>query len=188
MTGLGLTSVLMVTCLPNLDMVDDFLLHSKFGPFASVLVPVALVILYPTPTGSTRTRSDTAYILAAGSGISLGHWLSFQFGFMSLAVTPPPYEIIPPTWTWASLVIVRMVLGVSVLLGVRAVFAAFTRHVVGRITGKNRQNVEAAKYADAIELSLKYITYCALAVGMILVPPTLFNAVGIERETFFTEL
>src|SRR5664279_1232096 len=101
----------MAVMIPYLGTVDDFLLHSKLAPFACILVPLAMVAFYPTPHHWNTTRRDTTYILAAGSGISLGHWLSYQSGFMMRATTPPPYEIIPPTWTWAGLVIVRMCLG-----------------------------------------------------------------------------
>ena len=188
LAGLALIAGLMGVFLPYLDAMDSFLLHSPFAPLACILVPLGMVILYPTPHRWNTTRRDTTYILAAGSGISLGHWLSYQSGFMMHATSPPPYDIIPPTWTWAGLVVVRMVLGVSVLLGVRAVVATVTYRIACRLAGIDASDTAAAKRHTVVDLSHKYITYTTIAVGMVFAAPMLFRALGIERETFFTEI
>jgi sphingosine-1-phosphate phosphatase 1 len=188
LAGLGLITGLMALLLPYLGTVDYFLLHSQLAPLICILVPLALVLIYPTPHCWNTTRRDTTYILAAGSGISLGHWLSFQSGFMMQATTPPPYDIIPPTWTWAALVVVRMALGVGVLLAVRAVVAAVTYRIACRLAGIDPRDTAAARRHTVVDLSHKYITYTTIAAGMVFAAPMLFRAIGIERETYFTEI
>jgi len=188
LAGLALISALMVVFLPYLGTIDDFLLHSKFAPIACILVPLTLAVLYPAPHQWQVTRRDTTYILAAGSGITLGHWLSFQCGFMVQATMPPPYDIILPTWTWAGLVLVRMGLGVGVLLCVRFIVSSITYRVACLLAGIDHRDVESAKCHAVIDMSHKYITYATLAIGMVFAPPMLFRTLGIERETFFTEI
>ena len=188
MVGLALISALMICFLPYLGAIDDFLLHSKCAPIICITVPLTLAVLYPTPHEWHTTRRDTTYILAAGSGITLGHWLSYQCGFMVRASTPPPYDIIPPTWTWVGLVVVRMTVGVGVLLCVRFVVSVLTYRIACLLAGIDHRNVEVAKRNIVIDMSHKYITYATLAIGMVFAPPMLFRALGIERETFFTEI
>jgi sphingosine-1-phosphate phosphatase 1 len=188
LAGLALISGLMALMLPYLGALDYFLLHSQLAPLACIAVPLALVAFYPTPHCWNTTRRDTTYILAAGSGISLGHWLSFQSGFMMQATSPPPYDIIPPTWTWAALVVIRMALGVGVLLVLRAVVGVVTYRFACYLAGLDPRDTVAARQHTVVDLSHKYITYTTLAAGMVFAAPMLFRFLGIERETYFTEI
>lgn len=188
LAGLGLIFMLMAVCLPFLSRVDDFLLHSRFAPLVCVFVPLAMTMLYPTPGQWNVTRRDTTYILAAGTGVALGHWVSYQYGYMMRATTSPPYDIIPPTWTWTGLIFVRIAIGVGVLLSLRAVVMVVLYRIACLVAGIDHRDVEAARRHIGVDMSHKYITYVLLSFGMVLTPPTLFHALGIERETYFTEI
>ena len=186
--GLLYVAVLMFVFLPHLAVIDHFLLYSPYAPVSCVLVPLLLCIVYPTPSAGYTARGDTMLIMSAGSGVALGHWMSFQYGFMHKASLPPPYRIILPTWTWAGLILLRMTIGVIVLLIIRQAVAAVVCRVACYIAGVDHKDRAAARQHFAVELSYKFVTYATISVGMVYSAPAMFRALGIERETFFTEI
>jgi len=186
--GLLYVAALMVVFLPHLAVIDQFLLYSPYAPVSCVLVPVLLCIVYPAPSEWSTAHGDTMLIMSAGSGVALGHWMSFQYGFMHKASLPPPYSIIPPTWTWAGLVVLRMTIGVIVLLIIRQAVAAVVYRVACHIAAVDHRDRAAARQHFAVELPYKFVTYATISVGMVYAAPAMFRALGIERETFFTEI
>jgi len=186
--GLLYVAALMVVFLPYLGVIDQYLLYSQYAPIVCVLVPLLLCIVYPEPNQWSTARGDTTLIVSASSGVALGHWISFQYGFMHKANLPPPYNIIPPTWTWAGLVILRMVTGVLMLLLVRQTVAAVAYRIACYIAGVDHRDRVAARQRFAVELPYKFVTYASISVGMVYAAPAMFRALGIERETFFTEI
>jgi len=56
------------------------------------------------------------------------------------------------------------------------------------IAGVDYRHRVAAKRHFAVELPYKFVTYSAISVGMVYAAPAMFRALGIERETFFTEI
>ena len=186
--GLLYVAALMIVFLPYLGVIDQFLLYSPYAPVVCIVVPLLLCIIYPAQNQWSSARSDTVLILSAGSGVALGHWMSFQYGFMHKASLPPPYDIIPPTWTWAGLVVLRMMTGVSVLLFLRQTVAAAVYHIACFIAGVDSRDHVVARQHFAVELPYKFVTYATISVGMVYAAPAMFRALGIERVTFFTEI
>lgn len=186
--GLLYVAVLMVVVLPYLGAIDQFLLYSPYAPAVCIVVPLLLCLVYPTPAQWSTARGDTTLIMSAGSGVALGHWMSFQYGFMQKASLPPPYDIIPPTWAWAGLVALRMTAGVVVLLTVRQCVAAVAYRIACHIAGVDHRDRATAGRQFAVELPYKFVTYATISVAMVYVAPAMFRALGIERETFFTEI
>lgn len=178
---------LMLCCLPLFGAIDDFILHSLYSPAVCILVPLLLCIFYPTLDKWSTARGDTTIILAVGAGVGLGHWVCYQYGYMQKAQTSPPYDIIPPTWTWAGLAVLRMLIGVVVLLTSRAAIKFLTLRSACYLAGCDRNNGDAVKTL-IIELPYKFITYTVVAFMMVFLVPMIFRILGIERETFFTEI
>ena len=104
---LGFISTLMMVFFPLLDPIDDFLLHSSLSPAVCILIPLLLCIFYPPSERWNSARGDTTIIMASNTGVALGHWICYQYGYMQKASTLPPYNIIPPTFNWAGLVVLR---------------------------------------------------------------------------------
>lgn len=186
--GLLYVAALMVVFLPYLGVIDQFLLYSQYAPVVCVVVPLLLCLVYPAPNQSITARGDTLLIVSAASGVALGHWMSFQYGFMHKASLPPPYDIIPPTWTWAGLVVLRMTTGVIVLLILRQTVAVVAYRIACCVAGVDHRDRAAAREHFAVELPYKFVTYATISVGMVYAAPAMFRALGIERETFFTEI
>ena len=188
LVGLLYVAALMLVFLPYLAVIDEFLLYSPYAPVSCVVVPLLLCVVYPAPAEWSTARGDTMLIMSAGSGVALGHWMSFQYGFMQKASLPPPYSIILPTWTWAGLVVLRMTIGVVVLLILRHVVAAAVYRLACYLTRLDHTDRTAARQHFAVELPYKFVTYATISVGMVYAAPAMFRALGIERETFFTEI
>jgi len=186
--GLLYVAALMAVFLPYLGVIDQFLLFSPYAPIVCTVVPLLLCVIYPAQSQWSSARSDTVLIVSAGSGVALGHWMSFQYGFMHQASLPPPYAIIPPTWSWAGLVVLRMVTGVAVLLFLRQTVAVVVHRVACYMAGVDHRDRVAARQHFAVELPYKFITYATISVGMVYAAPAMFRALGIERVTFFTEI
>jgi len=186
--GLAYVAALMVVFLPYLGVIDQFLLYSPYAPVVCIVVPLLLCIIYPAQSQWSSARSDTVLIVSAASGVALGHWMSFQFGFMHKASLPPPYAIIPPTWTWAGLVVLRMITGVSVLLFLRQTVAVVVYHMACYIARVDHRDRAAARRHFAVELPYKFVTYATISIGMVFAAPAMFRTLGIERVTFFTEI
>ena len=78
LAGVAFAVVLLVTVLPLLDTaVDRWVFTSPNTPIFIVIVPLALIILYPSPPQYTQTKKDTATILFGTCGAMLGSWLRF---------------------------------------------------------------------------------------------------------------
>jgi len=186
--GLLFISFLMAVVLPYLGAIDNFLIHSMYAPIICIVLPITMCLMYPTPNRWSTARGDTTLIVSSAAGVTLGHWLSYQLGFMQKSTSPPPYDIIPPTWTWAGLIVLRMSIGVSVLLVVRYVVGTVVFRIVCLVMHVDHRDRAAAKQLWRVDLPYKFVTYATLSVGMVYAAPVMFRALGIERETFFTEI
>jgi len=116
---------------------------------------------------------------------------------MAKSVSSPPYDIIPPTWTWASLVIVRMSIGVTFLVVLRTVLKVVVHGLVSRLItstppqeekGSNGHGKQGKLLPWSVEMPTKFVTYSTLSAACIIFVPMAFRAIGIERETYFTEI
>ena len=177
----------MAACMPFLNAVDDFILTSPWSPLVSVLVPVTLALLYPSGGRWSTAQGDTTLILAAASGVALGHWVSYQYGFMQKAIIPPPYEIIYPSWHWFWLIIARTIIGILILVVTRTVYKKITYSIACWLSGLDPSN-PLSKQQFVVELPNKFITYSAVAFNAVLIAPMVFRYFEIERETFFMEI
>nr|UCK81541.1 sphingosine-1-phosphate phosphatase 1 [Arenicola marina] len=185
--GLLFVFSLMPVVLPFMDAIDNAILTHPWSPALCLLIPLVMCLAYPTLDRWSTARGDTTLILAVAAGISVGHWVSFQYGFMHKAPTSPPYDIIPPTWQWFGEMLMRLSIGVVILFSTRAVFKAMTLNATCWLAGVDRRD-KAAHQNIRIELPCKFITYAAIAFNTVYLAPQVFRYLGIERETFFTEI
>ena len=185
--GLAYVFALMPVTFPFLDAVDEFMLHSSYSPYVCVLLPLFLCIFYPKLDRWSTARGDTTVILAVSAGVGLGHWFSYQYGFMHRCTEPPPYHIIYPTWMWFGLIWARLVIGVVILFATRAIMKSIVFSVLSLITGLNKAQLKDAQRLS-IEIPNKFITYLSIAFNTVYLAPQIFRILGIERETYFTEI
>jgi len=187
LAGLAFVFGLMVVCFPFLDSIDNFILTHRYAPAALILVPLIMALCYPTIDKWNTARGDTTLILGVGSGIGLGHWFSFQYDFMQRSTTLPPYQIIWPTWHWFGQMLLRLALGVVILIATRVVMKLLSYNLVCYVVGVSKEDMRAHKKLS-VELPYKLITYTFVAFNSVFLAPQIFRYLGIERETYFTEL
>ena len=179
--------LLMPVTFPFLNTIDEFMLTNPHSPYVCVIVPLSLALCYPKLDKWSTARGDTTVILAVSAGVGLGHWFSFQYGFMQRCTDPPPYEIIYPTWLWFGQIWARLVIGVVILVSTRAVMKAIMYNLICVITGIKKTDFKA-RQSLYIELPEKFVTYTVIAFNTVYLAPQVFRILGIERETFFTEI
>ena len=187
LAGLLYVFCLMPIVFPFLDTIDNFMLNSSLSPTMCILVPFTLALCYPTLEKWSTARGDTTVILAVCGGIGLGHWVCFQYGLMEKAVTPPPYDIIPPSWTWFGQMLLRLAIGVVILFSTRAVMKAIMYNTIRLITGMSSAEMKSQQRL-VVELPYKFCTYTVIAFNSVYLAPQVFKFMGIERPTFFTEI
>jgi sphingosine-1-phosphate phosphatase 1 len=177
----------MVICFPFLDVIDHFTLTHHYAPVVVVLVPLALALCYPTLDKWSTARGDTTLILAVTSGLGVGNWFCYQYGFMQRATTLPPYEIIYPTWQWFGQMLLRLALGVVILIATRTIMKLLSYNLICYLLGVNKEDMKSHQKLS-VELPYKFATYMVVAFNFVWLSPQVFRYLGIERETYFTEL
>ncbi|KAJ6634824.1 Glucose-6-phosphate 1-dehydrogenase [Pseudolycoriella hygida] len=96
--GIILTILLMVPLIPTVDYLDHIILSHKLSPLIVLAVSILLIVFYPSPGKWTPTRGDTTMTVSVTAGIQIGAWLNYQLNLLAAPTTPPPYEIIWPTY------------------------------------------------------------------------------------------
>lgn len=71
-------------------------------------------------------RGDTTVIVGVGCGSLLGSWLNYQTGVIREPSLPPPYTIIWPSLNMVGLTLLRTILGLVVIVAVKAIFKSLS--------------------------------------------------------------
>ena len=128
-------------------------------------------------------------------GIHLGCWMNYQLGMLTGPTSPPPYPIIWPTYDQLSgHTMLRMIVGGVILLATRAIFKPLSYLIACQIVNedpkvlKSEKNDIENKAKIFAELSTKFVTYAAMGFAMVIICPIVFQVIGIERSTFYTEM
>ena len=119
--GVVYVAVLIPPYLYIADDLDAFILENPYSPFVSVSLGILLCVIYPAEKTWSPARMDTYIIVAAGTGCAVGFWLNFEMGWIYRAPGFPPYHIIYPDGSILMLMLLRTLVGVVVLVAVRAV-------------------------------------------------------------------
>lgn len=192
--GLLLTVALMLPLVPLVDALDHVLLTAYISPLVVLFISILAIIYYPNSDKWTPTRGDTTMIVSVCAGILIGAWANYQLGHMTAAPDKPPYEIIWPSTPMLGCTILRTVLGLCGVLATRAIAKSFSYAFVCAILGKdknelrNSENSLDNKNKIIVELSYKYFTYGMIGFNTLFIFPTVFNLIGIDRPTFYTEI
>ncbi|XP_042888972.1 uncharacterized protein LOC122264244 [Penaeus japonicus] len=110
---------------------------------------------------------DTTVIVGVGCGSLLGSWLNYQLGITREPTLPPPYTVIWPTLNMAGLSLLRTILGLVVIVAVKAIFKALSfaticallqlRHSIRLMSKYTTTEFEdALDYFKSEGLSVKY--------------------------------
>lgn len=192
--GLMLVTVLLVMILPWVDVLDHLALTHPASPLISFTLTVAMVVCYPATDRWTPARGDTTVIVGVGCGSLLGSWANYQLGIIREPSLPPPYSVIWPTLNMIGLSLLRTILGLVIILAVKAIFKSLSFATICALL-----QVKAEDYMNktggitvrrrlVVELFYKFITYIAIGFTVVYTSPMAFRLIGIERPTFYTEV
>lgn len=133
-------------------------------------------------------------ILSVSVGVQIGAWFNYQTGIMSAAELSPPYAIMWPSYTMMGYMILRTILGVSIVLGLRAVAKDFFYNIICGILKLDPEVMKNTEFSlenrkkNFVELSSKYLMCCLIGFCILYVIPLTFRYFNIERPTFYTEI
>ncbi|XP_042235412.1 sphingosine-1-phosphate phosphatase 2-like isoform X1 [Homarus americanus] len=192
--GLVLVTVLLIMILPWVDTLDHLALTHPASPVISITLTIAMVVCYPATDRWTPARGDTTVIVGVGCGSLLGSWVNYQMGIIREPSLPPPYSVIWPSLNMIGLSLLRTVLGLVIIVAVRAIFKSLSFATICALL-----QVKAEDYVNktgsitvrrrlVVELFYKFITYIAIGFTVVYTGPMAFRLIGIERPTFYTEI
>lgn len=124
----------------------------------------------------STSRGDTAEILGTGAGVACASHLNYALGLMP----DPPLELLPffPPALTAGLVgkaVLRFVLGILILLVIRAVMKALTIPLACKIFCIPCQDIRKARQRMEVELPYRYITYGTVGFSALFLVPCIFS-------------
>ncbi|XP_076053788.1 sphingosine-1-phosphate phosphatase 2-like [Oratosquilla oratoria] len=193
-TGLILTAIILAVTLPWVDTIDQLALTHPWSPVICIILTIAMVVCYPATDRWTPARGDTAVIVGVGCGSLLGAWVNYQLGVIREPSLPPPYTVLWPTFNMMGLSLLRTILGLVVLVAIRAIFKSLSFATVCTLLKVNANDYHSktskvsAHHRIVVELTYKFITYIAIGFTVSYTAPLTFRLIGIERPTFYTEL
>ena len=177
---------LMPAYFAAMDAIDDFILQNPLSPYICFGVGLALCLVYPAGATWSPARMDTYIIVACWTGISIGYYVSFTVGWISVAPGSAPYEIIYPDGPMIGVMALRTLIGVLLLVLTRSICKKISYEASCYVFGRDK-NDPATKYELCVELPCKFFTYSWVAFNAVTLVPYVFRLLSIERESSFTE-
>ncbi|XP_026147032.1 sphingosine-1-phosphate phosphatase 1-like [Carassius auratus] len=177
-----LYSVLILAFLqPMLHDIDTFYLSHSYAPLVVLLVHVGFSLVAFSLDSWSTSRGDTAQALATAVGAALASRLNYQVGLQP----DPPEEGLPLTLplidgALLSRSIMRLLVGVAVLLAVRASMKAVAIPLACRIFGVPSDDVRQARQHAHVELAYRYMVYGTVAYCCVFLVPLLFGFLGLS--------
>lgn len=166
---------------PVLDDIDEFYLSSSYAPLTIFLLHVGLALLAFSLDSWSTSRGDTAQALATGAGGALACHLNHQMGLQRdppLSSLPLRMPIIDGPLLGRSLM--RLLVGVTVLLAVRAVMKAVAIPLACRLFGVPSEDVRKARQNAHVELTYRFLVYGTVAFCCVFLVPLLFDYLNLS--------
>lgn len=176
--------------LPVIWMLDDMLATGNILlPYLVTLIPLSLVMFYPTCHEWSTARSDSTLMLAVGAGTALSLWLIVHGGFHQVEVGEQ-FATVSLERAFAGMftfhAVLRAVIGFVLLVAIRFVMKLITVTVFSTLAGRSSKEA-IVKQLVSVQLPCKFATYTSIALGAVFIAPLLFTAIGINRPGMFLE-
>ncbi|XP_050457248.1 sphingosine-1-phosphate phosphatase 2-like isoform X2 [Cataglyphis hispanica] len=191
--GLILTILLMIPLVPLVDITNSYIITSFWLSAILIMVSIAVIVYYPLSDKWTPT-SDTAMAVSVTAGIYMGAWLNYYTGILSASLVSPPYHIVWPTYSMLGHLILRTVLGLSIVFGTRVLCKYLSYTAVCAILQINCkelmkcQDYNGNRNKVFVNLIYKYVACFMIGLITVYFLPRIFSTIGIERPAFYTEI
>nr|DBA14411.1 TPA: hypothetical protein GDO54_005385 [Pyxicephalus adspersus] len=173
--------IILIVFLPALDIIDNFNLTYKYSPLIIISLHLALGIFSFTLDTWSTSRGDTAEILGSGAGVACGSHVSYMLGLMAEPLpTSMPFIIPAITVNLLAKALLRVVVGLVILLPIRAVMKMVTIPLACKVFGIPCDDIRKARQRMEVELPYRYLTYGVVGFSVIFFVPYLFTCVGLQ--------
>ncbi|KAL3049462.1 hypothetical protein OYC64_008839 [Pagothenia borchgrevinki] len=174
--GVLYSVLILLFFLPLLDLIDGFNMSHRYAPLIIVCFHLGLALFSFTLDTWSTSRGDTAQILGTGAGVALASHVNYHLGLLP-DPTPEqlPYTMPPLSAGLVGLSALRLVLGVLVLMAIRALMKALTLPLVCRLVGVPSTDMRKARQHMEVELPYRYIVYGTVGFGVGFLVPLLFR-------------
>ncbi|XP_023668722.2 sphingosine-1-phosphate phosphatase 1 [Paramormyrops kingsleyae] len=180
-TGFLYSLLILAVFQPLLNAIDHFYLTHRYAPLVIVTSHVGLGLLaFSLDTWST-SRSDTAQALGSGLGAALASRLNHLLGLMpDPALSQLPLSAPPLNVALLAKSFLRLVLGVLVLLAMKAVMKAVAIPLACRIFGIPGDDVRTARQHAPVELTYRYMVCGTLGFSCVFLVPAFFSCLNLS--------
>lgn len=180
-TGFLYSLLILAGFLPVLDDIDAFYLSSSAAPALILLLHVGLAILAFSLDSWSTSRGDTAQALATGAGGALASHLNQQLNLQP----DPAASLLPlkmPSITSALLgrTLLRLLIGVAVLLAVRAIMKAIAIPLACNLFRVPSDDVRKARQNPRVEITYRFVVYGTVAFCCVFLVPLFFLCLNLS--------
>lgn len=189
--GVTISVVLLAVILPLTDGILDFMATTSYSAFPILLIPILLIVFFPTTEMWTPTRGDTCCIAAVFSGIELGVWFNYQFGLMSLNDAPYQltFDLGDPLYLAGRTVVGLIIVALTEFLG-KLFSYPFLSNLVGADPKKLKESENSVKNTNKnfVDLTSKFFTYSVLGFNTVVLVPVALQYVNLQRDNFYSQI
>ncbi|XP_063803314.1 sphingosine-1-phosphate phosphatase 1 [Pseudophryne corroboree] len=180
LVGVLYAILILIVFHPALDVIDNFNLTYKYAPFIIISLHLALGIFSFTLDTWSTSRGDTAQILGSGAGIACGSHVSHLLGLLKEpSLDMLPFTIPPFTVHLLGKAMLRVLIGLVILLLIRAVMKMITIPLACKVFGIPCDDIRKARQRMEVELPYRYLTYGMVGFAVMFVVPYVFYWVGL---------
>jgi len=189
--GAAISVYLLLTLLPFTDYVEGFFATSWWSPMLLILVPVILIVYFPMTNQWTPTRGDTCVIAAVFSGIELGTWFNYRLGLLNLTNASSHHTIDTSNlYSLAARTVIGLVIvGLTEFIG-KSVSFSLLCSMINEDKKKLKSSENSVKNVKKtfVDLTSKFVTYSILGFNTMVLVPTVYKYLSIQRDSFFSEI
>lgn len=180
-TGFLYSILILAVLQPMLYDIDTFYLSHSYAPLVILLTHIGFSLVAFSLDSWSTSRGDTAQALATAAGTALASRLNHQLGLQP----DPLEEALPltlPLIDGALLArsIMRLLVGVAVLLAVRATMKIVAIPMACRFFGVPSDDVRKARQHEHVELSYRFLVYGPVAYCCVSLVPLFFGFLGLS--------
>lgn len=184
--GILCVCLLFPLLFPFLNDFDHFSVTHPLAPIFTIGIPFIMCICYPPVDKWNTARRDTTLLVGVAAGISVGSWLSYQYG-LAVESPPTPYGIYLPTLMTVGLSFLRLLVGVPLMLLTGELLRPIVRRIISHILKMDLQDPQIKKM-QIYELTDSFIPFLFVAINVTFGIPLIFKLLSIDRPEYYTEL
>ncbi|CAE1251400.1 SGPP1 [Acanthosepion pharaonis] len=184
--GILCVCLLFPLLFPFLNDFDHFSVTHPLAPIFTIGIPFIMCICYPPVDKWNTARRDTTLLVGVAAGISVGSWLSYQYG-LAVESPPTPYGIYLPTLMTVGLSFLRLLVGVPLMLLTGELLRPIVRRIISHILQMDLQDPQIKKM-QIYELTDSFIPFLFVAINVTFGIPLIFKLLSIDRPEYYTEL